>query len=82
MANQKANAKTKAHQSSIIPLFATQGSFAKAAMVAVIIASSLFAIEFSEVSKDRFKETKPQLVDSSTHGIDTSLIFNNEIYLR
>ena len=81
-ANQKANGKTKAYQNSIVPLFGIQGSYAKAAMIAVLIASSLFAFKFSEVSKNRFKETQPQLLDSSTHGIDTSLIFNNEVFLR
>ena len=70
-------------QGMIIPLFGKlNGFFAKAAVIAILIGSSVFALKFNDLKTENHHYKSPKLVDTSFNGFDTSLVIKQQILLN
>ena len=70
-------------QGMIIPLFGKLNViFAKAAVIAILIGSSVFALKFNDLKTENHHYKSPQLIDTSFNGFDTSLVIKQQILLN
>jgi len=82
-ASNKIEKTTRLKKNMIIPLFGNLNSvFAKAAVIALILGSSMFALKFTDLNNEGRHYQSPQLVDTSFNGFDTSLVTKQNFLLR